>query len=970
MGLFRTLRSLHKILLLLGATITLNTACYSHANSHSQSDLIEFDIPPQPLHAALTLFAEQADIQILFQENEIPQTQSNSLKGKYSAAKALHQLIENTSLKYRFGASNVVVIYIQTLKNNQKESVVITPQTTPPSADKREIEEILITGFRSSIARSIAIKKFHSNFSDSISVEDIGKFPDKNIADALQRVPGVSVDRVWGEGRDINIRGTDKDVNRTLLNGQNVASAYWWANDSLGRGFNYSILASELVDTVEIIKSPRADLDEGSIGGSVYLKTRYPLAYEQNNIRTSLETQYSSLPDKWNPQTSLLINWTNQPQNFGFITSLNYQERSVRRDGLETFPRDQSYSITDENNNTYEEIHIPWGIGSAIFQQERKRFTGHTAIQWQPLSNLDIKIDAVRSNMDMDNSNQNYLALFDLSLLDKNTPVEVFRPQITSASNGKKHLVSGTLGTNQSELTALDAIFREAKIETEFYDIDITYEYDSFVFHSQLGMTKAKGGSDHDYLFRFTGNSGVKFNLAPKAIEFKFLDIDPVDDSDKLYLSNGSRDWVRSMQDKENFAQFDATYFTDAGLLNYLKAGVKVRDRTTKNRRAIGIIPDNHSAWETPERLSLIHYTSTTTPKLHQETATENSLTQYAMADFDLLNQGLLQYQNTPLFFYQDDPSSNYTISELISTAYLMADISYKQLDMDFGVRWSHTDQTSEGINLKGQTTIVERDYQNILPNFNLKWTLTDMLLARFSAAKVMARPSFTNLTSNVIIDGESNNATAGNPYLKPYSANQSDLGLEWYFSDSALLAANIFYKKLSTFLFIKSSVEDIDGTLVNVGRPQNAPALDIFGLELQWHQPLWKGLGITSNYTYTEPQTQTYPGIDSINLPGNSKDQLNASLFYENNDLSARVSYNYRSQSYGGFTGGSQDVTDEYYQWDASLQWSLTSNLDIYLNVINFTNEIVNYNTSEGIPIGFYENGRRISLGAKFILF
>ncbi len=137
-----------------------------------------------------------------------------------------------------------------------------------------------VRGIRERLKRNLAEKRDAGNVIDTVTAEEVGKFPDKNVADSLQRVPGISVDRTWGEGRDIFVRGTDKNLNLTQLNGQAVASGYWWKNDSQSRGFNYDILASELVGSIDVYKSPSADLDEGSIGGLVNVKTRKPFPTE------------------------------------------------------------------------------------------------------------------------------------------------------------------------------------------------------------------------------------------------------------------------------------------------------------------------------------------------------------------------------------------------------------------------------------------------------------------------------------------------------------------------------------------------------------------------------------------------------------------------------------------------------------------------------------------------------------------
>src|SRR6185312_13148082 len=182
-----------------------------------------------------------------------------------------------------------------------------------------KLEEVLVTGIRNSLRESLDTKRRTDAVVDAITAEDIGKFPDKNVADALQRIPGISVDRIWGEGRDIFVRGTDNTMNRTLMNGQNMASAYWWANDNPSRGFNYDILASELVASLEVYKSPTADMDEGSIGGLVNVRTRRPMELKSFTIQASAEALHSVLGSKTDPQASGLFSWHDDDRRFGAL---------------------------------------------------------------------------------------------------------------------------------------------------------------------------------------------------------------------------------------------------------------------------------------------------------------------------------------------------------------------------------------------------------------------------------------------------------------------------------------------------------------------------------------------------------------------------------------------------------------------------------------------------------------------------
>lgn len=829
------------------------------------------------------------------------------------------------------------------------------------------LDTVEVRGVRATVKRNLAEKRESQNIVDTISAEDVGKFPDKNVADSLQRVPGISVDRTWGEGRDIFVRGTDKNLNMTQLNGQAVASAYWWKNDAQSRGFNYDILPSEIVGSLDVYKSPSADLDEGSIGGLVIVKTRRPMDFKAPlTLQASAEATYSKLPKKTDPQVSGLLNWKNEANDFGVLLALSRQERSMRRDGLENFTDTTKYTIVDQNGVSTPNAYASWGGGSAIFRQDRKRTTANLVLQFRPNSRTDLVLNALNSDMDMNNNNQNYLWLAG-GLADKNNVLRVSDPKFITTSDGTKALVSGTVGPTDG--VAFEPIYREAYIKSRLLDLDGSYVGEGWKLHGQVGITSAAGGSKHDRNFWFTGNTRTTFDMAKDRYDVKYLDISPLDAS-KLTLQ-GARDWIRRMEGKEKYAQGDLSWDIDGSFFSGVKVGLKYRDNTVSNRRTIGTVGPGSTGWQS---LSLADLSTGASPLLSQAAASAGSLVQYAWVDDGLAaSKGFTMYDKGMV--YKEALGEYYRLNEKITAAYAKADFAVDRWRGDFGLRVVRTQQTSQAnqdLDGKGnyQPVSLGRSYTEVLPSLNAVYELRRDIVVRGALSRAMARNTYSDLSASTEVSGTTNAATAGNPLLKPYHANQAEIGIEWYFADASLLSATFFAKRLDTFIYTASKQESVGGVMRSVTRPFNADnGATINGVEMQWQQAFAGGFGTLVNYTLTDAKSGSLAGGQRLNVVGNSRHQLNASVYYERNGVSLRLSHNYRSKSYGGLNEGGQDVTSAYGQWDASANWDLTPALSLFASAVNIGNAVIRTNTTDGLPVGVYENGSRYSLGlrAKF---
>jgi iron complex outermembrane receptor protein len=828
-------------------------------------------------------------------------------------------------------------------------------------------EEIVVSGIRSALKAAIDQKRLSTEIIDAVSAEDIGKFPDKDVADTLQRIPGISVDRTWGEGRDLFIRGTDNTMNRTELNGQTMASAYWWANDNPSRGFNYQILPSEIVKSVEVIKSPSADIDEGSIGGLVNVKTRRPLDFSAPfTFEGSTEGVYSVLPGKIDPNIAAMGAWHNDARTFGILASVGYSETHLRRDGLESFDTGP-VNIHDQTGKAYNNVYVPWGGGSALFEQDNQRWTENVALQARPNDHWDIALNFLNSSQEQDNHNLNYLWLGSGNMTSGPASDNlVTNPRFIKTSDGNLALVGGTIGApGNPGGVAYEPIYRTAYVDSKSIDLDTNYYADRWSGHVQAGYTDAEGGSKRDYHTWFQGNSDSTINLGPSTDEFSFGQVNPLNAS-ALDLTK-VEDNIRKMTDKEYYAQGDVTYEVGEGILRELKAGLKFSDETVVNTQSTfaGGYPAVPASAGT---LSLAQMSSGPTPQLQQATKTQGSLTQYAEFNENLANQ-VINFTFPEVF----NPAAYFDIDEKIYAAYVRADFQFGNWKGNLGLRAVRTDQNSAAysINANGAAVLgsVDNPYYDFLPNLNVSYDITPDLKFRGALSEAMARNTWNNISSNFVQNETvTTEASVGNPHLKPMKADQVEGGLEWYHDDASLVAGNIFYKRLNTFIYTATEPEMVGNVLYEVTGPFNySSGTDILGFEAQVEQQLLWGFGASLNYTYTEVDVPLIPGMPKMKFPGNSKHQGNASLYYEQGPVQARLSVNYRSDAAGGLTSGGQLVTDAATRLDASASYKLNDYTSLFFTAVNITDAVSNTHLNYGLPYGDYETGSRYSLGARF---
>lgn len=822
---------------------------------------------------------------------------------------------------------------------------------TTNGAKTEEVEVIQVRGIRGSVVQSLNTKRYANSIVDAVTAEDIGKFPDQNVAESLQRITGVSLTRNFGEGERVSIRGTTESQNRTLLNGQAVGSADWWTNSPSSRGFNYSMLPSEIVAGLEVYKSPEADIDEGSIGGTVIVTTRKPLDLDANKISASVLAQYSEISGETDPQLSGLYSWKNENETFGALISLVRQERNLRRDGIESWSwTDRDITLAD--GTTHENVYSPGGGGSAMFLQERVRTGGNLTLQYRPNDNLDLTFNALQSSMEMDNENQNFLWIpgygdsqyTDITLIEQDKVGTM--------------AVGGTFGLSPTGNNILDETkVRNSKIETESYDLKIDHEGDVWASSVHFGYTKGSGGSQADRSVGWGGNSVHSFDASnTRDIQTSYA-TDPADgtkwDLDFLrYDSNHT-------EDDETYFQFDTERAIDLGVFSNIKFGAKYRDHKRFNTK-------NTTDNNTGLNWSLADYSFASPSDFLSGQGSAGTLKNYAMTDSNAVRRD----GDALTWDWRLLKASTFEVTEKITAGYIKADIDSDGIRGNVGVRLVYTDQSSSAYAGEAGSevwTTQDSSYFDILPSLNLAVDLQDDLVLRMSAARVMSRPDYVNMTSSTSYNKETQTGTGGNPDIDPYRATQFDLGLEWYFSDAGILSAVVFLKDIQSFVDSQPSLEIHENTEILINRPVNGKAGTIQGLEFGYQHELYDGIGVSANYTFVDGEAKDSDG-NSVTIPGNSDHTVNLSAYFEGDALSGRISYNYRT-GYDSGQGWPGYVAD-YAQVDANLSYAFNDNITFVLEAINLTDEKTFTYQEEGVEqalTGYYADGRRLVAGVRF---
>ncbi|MGS0614968.1 TonB-dependent receptor [Xanthomonas oryzae pv. oryzicola] len=871
------------------------------------------------------------------------------------------------------------------------------PASTPSATT--ELDTVTVTGYRASLEKSQSVKRAANSIVDAISAEDIGKFPDTNAAESLAHVPGISVDRQFGEGEKVSINGTDPALNRVLLNGQTIASGDWGGNpsDTSGRTFNYTLLSPEIIGLMEVYKTPEARIDEGSIGGTVIVHTRKPLDLPKNTIRGSMGYNYNDRSKEGNPRGSALWSWKNDDETFGALISATHDEQDLARAGIEYFGyttgrNDKgegippTATITGDGSNVAA-ARVPAGISSAFFQQTRERNGLQGALQWKPDENNEFNLTGIYIKGKYNNYSQaRYVCPACNKDLEKVTRANVENGVVTSATVSDN--TQG--GVNDQPYAQMDTNYRESTVTTKSLNLRHDWSGEKWVFTTQVGDTQATGGKNPEYLMKFLmqdGGYNYAFDGSHTAVNYDnggasnwALPGNPAGLAPGAQTIPGTEPPLSPMQaggiyyqkskDQEKYFQWDASRDLALGPFNKLQFGYKYINHDNG-------VDARGNRINTTDPVSLTQFNpGTTQSSLYDGLGASGDLTTWPTANLGAVRRYLLAQPQGP---YNTDFGGSFDVKEITQNVYTQLNFESGQWRGNVGVRLLDTTDKSEywqsADNGDSYSRVAEtHDYRKALPSFNVAYDVTDDAVLRFSVAKVMARPRYGDLAGSFTVNSGNGNLTAsgGNPDLKPYESTNYDLAAEWYFAPSSMLSGEVFYRDISSYIVSTTAPEFRPSNGMNeagtyqITTPTNASDAKVKGASINYQQTFGLGFGLQANYTFAKADAST-----GLNLPYLSRDTYNVIPYWEHGDWTVRVNYSYRSKYFTQLGRlASEDFADSYKQLDLTASYQITDYMGLTFGATNLLDSTYKlYSGTRDTPTAFYKNGRgyQAQLNFKF---
>lgn len=960
-------------ILLLGCAVAANSVLASSLlaieNAVIDSSVIDssdtqarraLDLPVQPLSQALAQCARIMQTAIVFNPTQLQNLPAPALHGEFNTAEALAMLLQSSGFIAIQRASGWLI-------QPQPEPGPASPPITA-APEPRAPETLLVLGsYSHSQAAALQQKRASNQLVERIIAADIAKFPAQNIAEAIQRNPGISVVRDRGEALFLSIRGLPTQFNRVSLNGHNLTVNENVRNsEQYGRRFHYDTFPAELVAGVTVVKSASANQQEGAIGGSVNLHSFAPLTLGETQFTLNATTNSAELVGDWQPRLSALSNWVNAEQTLGLMFASAYTQRSTRQDRALNF-RWQAVPPTSDpliSTTAAAPLFTPAGLRPTLELEERERLGISSAIQWRPGDQFQLDLSWLDLQQQIKYHEFSYSADYKSEDLLTGTTMQRGAAIVAGATN------SGSVQIGRESAGLED--------NNQMLDIKLTWEGKLWRVDGSGASGRASSGNpepikrtrlrrEQDVSFRFDYPDG---NQLP-ALDYQNIDLqNPAD------FPGRRLEWrITHSNNREDSATLNATRRLEHPWLASIKTGLQWRDNQRDYWRKDRLVTEGIYGVYFP----LTHFEAMPVDDFLQ--ASDTLPGYWLVPDENAFWQTVDEVNFYRSAFTNSDLQNNYTITETTRAAYLKLDIEHTggiwPLRGDLGVRWVTTAQQAQGFRPQQNAAApvsFSQNYQQLLPSANLVWDVGDNVLWRSALAKVMARPEYQDLAPRLTLNsGDLATATGGNPALKPVTGWQWDSALEYYVEPNGLISAGIFVKKLNNFFQTRTRISLINGQQYELTTPDNGASAQVAGLELAWQQQLPEPLrhwGFAANYTRTHSRATYLSDTGKLedSLADVAKNSINLSLYRESDHWDWRAHYSWRDQVLNQIASANlaaQNI-EPFGSLDMHGAWHINPQITLTAEVTNLTNAAQWESVSGGEFAGYTHYGRSFWLGVR----
>ncbi len=794
------------------------------------------------------------------------------------------------------------------------------------------MQEVVVTGLNPQY-KAMSQQKNNINISNVISADQVSRFPDSNIGDALKRIPGINVQYDQGEARFGHIRGTDPDLSSVMINGARIPSA-----ESGARAVQLDLIPSDMVQQIEVNKVVTPDMDADAIGGSVNLVTKsQPVG---RRITATAGSGYNLISEK--PTFNLGFSYGDRylDNKLGMMLAVSYMNNPAGSDDIE-FEWDE-----DDNGNIYTSL---YEIRQYYVQRERQSYSLALDYTFNPDHKIYFN--------GMFNKRRDWETRYRLSVESELDGDEYISEVVRDLKFGSSDTKNARLEEQQMQTFSLGG-------EHYFGKLAMNWSGNYAQASEERPHERAMGVIVEDVETRFDLSDTRRPMISNTSVNINDINSFEFDELVESYGYTKDRDLSGKID-------FTLPFNTSGDWKNSIRFGGSIKDKSKSNDQELyEYAPVDEDGFN-----DRIHTTAT------DETRGNFLAGDYQAGPFPNTKEigGIKLVDNNDFEGEEDieEGMENFDANETVTAGYIRYDQRlYDKVDLLLGLRVENTRSTYNAYSFNEDDETLSRvegdgdSYTDFLPSVIAKWDVNNDFKVKAAWTNTLARPKYENLAPIRSFSRIENVITIGNPELKPTSSMNFDLMAEYYIN-GGLFSAGLFYKDITDFI-VEERLSDynFEGTTWSrFNRPINAGDADLFGFEAAIQQKLYflpgflRDFNIYTNYTYNHSSVKNfnYEGRENeeLSMPGTPKHTFNAALGFDNRKFSARLSYNFASDFIAEL--GEEAFYDRYYDKVNYLDFNMNVQVGNYVNIYANVNNLLNQ------PLRFYQGSEEYTMQAEY---